>query len=153
MTARQRYNEAHRVYTQRKHPVFYADGHYAPPTWPKVTTSNGLTRAIINFIIWSGGNADRCSTVGRLVDKTVKVEGGRTMQVKRMITSSNRRGSADVTSTIRGRSVKWEIKIGNDRPSKEQLGEQAREEYAGGGYIFVKTFEEFLYEYDKLIIT
>ncbi len=151
MTPKERYNQAHEQWFSVKYPNGYKDGHYTKPIWPKVQASNGLTRAIINFIIWSGGNADRCSTVGRIVDKTIKVEGGRTMQVKRMITASNRRGSADITSTIWGRSVKWEVKIGKDRPSTEQLEEQARERKAGGEYFFVHSFEEFLYYYDSLV--
>ena len=151
MTPKQRYNAAHEQWFSQAYPAAYRDGHYASPVFPKVATSNGLTMAIINFINWSGGNADRCSTVGRITKGFERQPSGTVLQVAKFIPSANRRGSADITSTILGRSVKWEVKIGRDKPSEYQLAEQGRERRAGGEYFFVHNFEEFLYYYDSLI--
>jgi hypothetical protein len=53
-------------------------------------------------------------------------------------------------ATIKGKSVKIEIKVGKDRPSKEQLAEQQREQAAGGFYFFVRNPIEFFYIYDSI---
>jgi hypothetical protein len=113
------------------------DGFYTGPTLPKVATANGLTQFICNFINWSGYRATRINTMGRMV-------GGR------WIHSTTRKGSADISSTIKGRSVMWEIKVGRDRPRPEQLAEQQRERQAGGIYEFVSTPDGFFELFDKL---
>lgn len=127
--------------------INYPNCPYYDSDWPPVGASNGLTRAIINFLVWSGHNADRTGTQGRMI----KVNG----QYKR-IPSANRRGTADVSSTINvrgfGLSVKWEIKINMDKPSTDQLKEQAKEQSAGGKYFFVKTFDDFFDHYNSLFI-
>lgn len=45
----------------------------------------------------------------------------------------------------------FEVKIGNDKPSEHQLKEQDKERRAGGGYEFVKTIDEFLELFDKIL--
>ncbi len=124
------YYDARRVMFAKQYP----GSPYYDSDFPVITKSNGLTMAIINFLCWSGHNADRTSTQGRMI----KVHG----QYKR-IHSANRKGTSDITATIKGRSVKLEIKIGKDKPSPEQLKEQAREQAAGGVYIFIHSFDEF----------
>jgi hypothetical protein len=44
-----------------------------------------------------------------------------------------------------------EIKCGADKPRPEQLQEQERERKAGGIYEFIRTADEFLELYDKII--
>jgi hypothetical protein len=44
-----------------------------------------------------------------------------------------------------------EVKVGKDRPSQDQLKEQAKERAAGGLYEFCRTPEEFLELY-RLIV-
>ena len=132
-----RYNTAHYNYTCQRAPNVVRDGFYTGPTLPKVATANGLTQFICNFINWSGYRATRVNTMGRMV-------GGR------WIHSTTRKGSADISSTIKGRSVMWEVKVGRDRPRPEQLAEQQRERNAGGIYEFVSTPEGFFELFDKL---
>ncbi|KAF2380358.1 hypothetical protein BSN82_16780, partial [Acinetobacter baylyi] len=48
-------------------------------------------------------------------------------------------GSADISATIKGRSVKIEVKYGKDRQSQAQKDYQKAIEKAGGTYIIVKT--------------
>jgi hypothetical protein len=64
--------------------------------------------------------------------------------------STTRKGTADISATIRGRSVMIEIKTGRDKPSDKQLEEQQRERSAGGIYEFISTPEEFFALYDSL---
>jgi hypothetical protein len=132
-----RYNTAHYNYTLQRTPNVIRDGFYTGPTVPKVATANGLTQFICNFINWSGYRATRINTMGRMV-------GGR------WIHSTTRKGSADISSTIKGRSVMWEVKVGRDRPRPEQLAEQAKERAAGGMYEFISTPEQFFAIFDTL---
>ena len=132
-----RYNTAHYNYTCQRAPNVVRDGFYTGPTLPKVATANGLTQFICNFINWSGYRATRINTMGRMVNG-------------RWIHSTTRKGSADISSTIKGRSVMWEVKVGRDRPRPEQLAEQAKERAAGGIYEFVSTPEQFFALFDTL---
>lgn len=151
MTYKHRYQQAHEQNFKRVYPKAYADGLYSPPVMPKIKTANGLTKFITNFILWSGFRATRINVQGRLVDGTERGPTGNIIGVKKWIPSSTRRGSADISCTINGRSVMIEIKIGADRPSEFQLREQVLERKSGGVYEFISTPEEFITLYDNLV--
>jgi hypothetical protein len=68
----------------------------------------------------------------------------------KFIPSATRKGTADISATVKGKSVMIEIKVGADRPRIEQLAEQQRERQAGGIYEFVHSPEEFFLLFDKL---
>ena len=53
-------------------------------------------------------------------------------------------GVADVTGVIGGRYVEIEVKIGRDRQREDQRAHQLQVEAAGGKYIIVKSFDDFL---------
>ena len=53
------------------------------------------------------------------------------------------KGSADISATIQGKSIKIEIKWGKDRQSPAQAKYQAEIEKAGGIYLIIHTFDEF----------
>jgi len=150
MTAKQRYCESHYQWHCKHRPVVVKDGHYCPPNYPKFATANGLTKAIINFLTWRGHRATRINSTGRIIKTPQRQESGVSLMTAKYIPGTTRRGTADISSTIAGRSVMWEVKIGADRPSEYQLLEQQREQAAGGLYIFVKTFDQFLDEYDNI---
>lgn len=147
-----RYKQAHERDFAQRYPQAYASGHYFTPTIPDVKTSNGLTQYVLKFLTFMGHRATRISSAGRLIKSAERQASGTTLLVSKFITSTTRKGSADVSSTINGRSVMWEIKIGKDKPSEYQLREQEIERRAGGEYFFVKTAEEFLEAYDQLIL-
>jgi hypothetical protein len=132
-----RYNTAHYNYTAQRTPSIVKDGLYTPPPTPVVTKSNGLTTFIINFLNWSGYRATRINTMGRQING-------------KFIPSATRKGTADISATVKGKSVMIEIKVGADRPRIEQLAEQQRERQAGGIYEFVSTPEQFFILFDKL---
>ena len=131
------YNTAHYNYTLERTPSIVKDGFYTGPPTPVVTKSNGLTTFIINFLNWSGYRATRINTMGRQING-------------KFIPSATRKGTADISATIKGRSVMIEIKVGKDKPRPEQLAEQQLERQAGGIYEFVHTPEEFFLIFDTL---
>jgi hypothetical protein len=147
---KERYNKAHEGWFQIEYPSAYKDGFYLTPRYPKVDTSNGLTSFICNFLSWQGHRATRINVSGRLVEGKEKQNSGVTISVKKWIQSSTRKGTADISATIKGKSVMIEIKVGSDRPRPEQLNEQIRERKAGGIYEFIKTPEEFFNLYDSI---
>ena len=131
--------------TKRQHPNY---PEYAIPPY-KCTdkTANGLTKCIVTFLNLLEWQAERISNEGRVIDsrKTVTDVVGRmrtTGGVKR-IKSSGRNGTADISSTILGRSVKIEVKIGKDRQSDNQKEYQEEVERAGGVYLIAKDFQSF----------
>lgn len=150
MTWRERYQQAHEADFKTRYPVAYKDGHYIHPKYPDVNTANGLQKMIENFINWSGYRATRINNIGRLADKIVTEKSGFKFAEKRF-TRATRKGQADISSTIKGRSVMWEIKINKDKPSEFQLLEQQKERNAGGEYYFTKTPEDFFELYDGFI--
>lgn len=133
-----RYNAAHKAYNEQEFPNWCKDSHYMDPVWPDVGSSNGLTSFIMDYLKWVGARATRISVEGRVI------KGGTRIQ------SSTRKGSADVSSTISGRSVQWEVKVGNDKPRAEQLKEQILERKAGGEYFFTHSPEEFYGQLDGI---
>lgn len=132
-----RYQQAHEAYFAAENPLTYKDGHYLEPVYPKVRESNGLQTAIVNFLNWSGHRAKRINNMGRQVNgKWIKSAAGK--------------GQADVSATLWGRSTQLEVKTGADKPSADQLKEQAKERKAGGIYEFVYSIEQFFEVYDNL---
>jgi len=121
---------------------------YAIPR-PKYTdlTSNGLTKCIIDSIRMNGYQAERISVEGRTIDtrKTyIDVSGRRkTIGNVKRIKASSQIGSADISATINGKSVKIEVKIGRDRQSDEQKLYQESVERAGGIYLIARDFQQF----------
>jgi hypothetical protein len=69
----------------------------------------------------------------------------------KFIPSATRKGTADISATIKGRSVMIEIKVGKDKPRPEQLAEQQRERQAGGIYEFISTPEQFFTLFDSIV--
>ena len=111
------------------------------------TNANGLTQCIMEFIRLRGGQAERISVMGRPVEE--KGNGGRVVGV-RWTKSHMTIGTADISATIRGRSVKIEVKIGKDRQSDEQRKYQAEVERAGGLYYIARDFAGFVEWYNKM---
>jgi len=66
------------------------------------------------------------------------------------IPGRGQKGTADISATIRGKSVKIEVKYGKDRQSDDQKAYQAEVERAGGLYWIVRTFTDFMNQYNRL---
>lgn len=118
----------------------------------KDNSANGLTKCVIAFIQLKGGQAERISTTGRAIDRTQTFEDvtGRTRTIGRVewIKGNTTTGSADISATIQGRSVKIEVKM-NDKQSPAQKEYQRAVEAAGGIYFIARSFEAFLTWYNQ----
>jgi hypothetical protein len=133
-----RYQEAKDKHDAIAYPSATRDFGTIKAKFPDINTAGGLTLFIVNFLNWSGHNATRISSAGRVLNG-------------RYIYGQTRKGTADITSTIKGRSVKIEIKVGKDKPSPHQLKEQIKERAAGGCYEFISTPEQFFEWYDGFV--
>jgi hypothetical protein len=128
------------------HPNYPQD--YIPKTMYKDSTANGLTRAICDYINYNGYQAERINTMGTAREK--KTTAGKVIGVT-WTKGTSTAGSADISATIKGRSVKIEIKIGRDRQSDAQKRYQENIEKAGGTYIIAKDFDSFVEWYNQFI--
>lgn len=115
-------------------------------------TANGLQRCIIDFLELEGWQAERINVTGRPIFKKMNI-GGREVEVlEKWITGQGTKGSADISATIEGRSVKIEVKVGNDFQRDEQKKYQIEIERAGGVYYIARNFETFTGWYNKNFI-
>jgi hypothetical protein len=141
----------HKIECQ-KYPSMRPD--YIPLTKFTDKTADGLTKCVIAWINLNGGQAERINTMGRMLDKTKIVAD--TFGNKRTIGSvewqkgTGTKGSADISATIQGRSVKIEVKM-KDKQSIDQIKYQNAIENAGGQYWLVHNFDEFMFHYDCFI--
>ena len=140
MTWKPRYFEAWVKHMETNHADAFAlsGGRRMKFEYPDVDTANGLTTMICTFIKWNGYRATRINVMGRKVGN-------------KWIKSSTRKGTADISATIRGRSCWFEVKVGRDKPRPEQLAEQQRERASGGVYEFIGTPENFYAVYDMIV--
>jgi hypothetical protein len=118
-------------------------------------TANGLTKAIISWINLNGYQAERISTTGRWIDNSkvvTDVLGNRKkIGSGKYIKGTGTNGSADISATIKGRSIKIEVKIGKDKQSEAQIKYQQMIEKAGGIYFIAKNFDDFFNFYITLV--
>ena len=66
----------------------------------------------------------------------------RTIGSKKWIPGTGTNGTADISATINGKSVKIEVKIGTDRQAQSQIAYQRAIESAGGLYYVAHSFDE-----------
>jgi hypothetical protein len=130
------------------------DPRFIPLTDWKDTSANGLTKCIIFWINAMGGQAERISSQGQYrAGKKIQVGTGEIAYTKELkgkwTPGQGTKGTADISATIRGRSVKIEVKYGKDRQSDAQKQYQEMIEKAGGIYIIAKTFDDFVLWYES----
>lgn len=116
-------------------------------------TANGLTTCIIQFIRLMGGQAERINSTGRRIDTRQTFEDvcgrSRTIGGSHWIKGNGTNGTADISATIAGRSVKIEVKFGRDRQSQTQKDYQQSVEVAGGLYVIATSFQQFYSWYNQ----
>jgi hypothetical protein len=130
---------------------------YIPLTDWKDNSANSLTKCVIAWITYMGGQAERISSQGQYREgKKIQIGTGTLAHSKQLpgkwTPGQSTKGTADISATIKGRSVKIEIKYGKDRQSDVQKEYQASIERAGGVYIIVRTFDEFVEWYQKFVV-
>lgn len=128
----------------------------AYPSYFKASnTTNGLTKCIVAYIRLNGWQCERISTSGRVIDNTKIVTnclgGVKKIGSSRYIPSTSSVGSADISATIDGASIKIEVKNKKtkDRLSDNQVTYGALIDFSGGVYYIVKDFESFQEWFDS----
>lgn len=136
---------------RNKYPNVPADS--IPKTKYNDQNANGLTRCIIDFLSFSGWQAERINNTGRVIDRrssyTDILGRNKTIGGLEWVKGTGTDGTADISATIDGKSVKIEVKIGKDRQSQKQRQYQQRIERAGGIYVIAKSFQGFYSWYSK----
>lgn len=138
--------------SRRKHPTL---PEYARSIKPyRDSTANGLTRCIIDFLRLYGWQSERINCTGRMMDNTRIVEDVLDRQYRigsvKWVPTSGQKGTADISATIKGRSIKIEVKM-KDRQSADQKAYQENIERAGGVYWIVRSFDDFMGKYNELL--
>jgi hypothetical protein len=158
MKALQHLKELALEYDRRKYPNT-PDRYRALPRYSE-NTSNGLTKSVIDFIRLNNWQAERIAVTGKQIDTRKQYTDtiGRNMQVGsvKWIKGSMQAGTADISATINGRSIKIEIKCkatGDRYQSKEQKLYQHEVERSGGIYLVVREFSDFYQWYNNFIHT
>lgn len=103
-------------------------------------TANGLTKCIVAHLELNGCFAGRVNTQGTYNKK-----------LGRFIKSGSKKGMADITSVISGKHVSIEVKIGKDKPREAQLKVKQQVEAAGGVYLFVSSYDDYLEQIKELL--
>jgi len=132
------------------------DVRFIPLTDWKDTSANGLTKCIIFWINAMGGQAERISNQGQYrAGKKIQVGTGEIAYTKELkgkwTPGQGTKGTADISATIRGRSVKIEVKQ-KDKQSEVQKQYQQAIESAGGVYQIVRDFDSFVEWYEKFVL-
>lgn len=121
-------------------------------------STNGLTKCIIDWINLNGFQAERINSTGRVINNTEIVTDtiGRSRRIGsiKWIKGNGQTGTADISATIKGRSVKVEVKCkatGDRYQSDAQKSYQKEIEAAGGVYVIARTFDGFMKWYFEFI--
>ena len=118
------------------------------------STANGLTKCVIDYINLIGGQAERISNTGRYIDESrivTDVLGNRKkIGSGKYIKGTGTNGTADISATFKGKSIKIEIKM-KDKQSEAQKEYQQAIERAGGIYFICHNFEEFLDKFNTFV--
>jgi hypothetical protein len=143
----------HYAKIRQKYPT--APETYLPIKKYNDNSANALTKCIIDFLTFLGYQAERINTMGRYVDDSKIITDVVGFQRKigsgKYIKGTGTKGSADISATIKGRSVKIEVKYGKDKQSDYQKEYQQAIERAGGVYIIARDFDGFKEWYDNFI--
>lgn len=103
-------------------------------------TANGITNNILRVVnMQPGCVADRINNVG-VWDEAKKV----------YRKGNTRKGIFDISACIKGRCVWFEVKAGNDKPSRDQLIFQDEIRRAGGIAEFIHSTDEFITLFKKI---
>lgn len=95
-------------------------------------SANNITRAIINYITLKGGFATRINTQGQY-DPRLKI----------WRPGSTIKGMSDIVAVCDCKAYFIEVKVGNDKMSKDQLRVMDEVIQAGGYYLIAHTFDQF----------
>ena len=116
-------------------------------------SANTLTASIEFYINATGNQAERISNQGQYREgKKIQVGTGEIAYTKQLpgkwTPGQGTKGTADISATINGKSVKIEVKYGRDVQSDAQKQYQQKIETAKGIYYIARDFDTFVEWYD-----
>jgi hypothetical protein len=119
------------------------------------TSANSLTKSIIFYINATGNQAERIGSQGQYREgKKIEVGTGEIAYTKQLpgkwTKGQSTKGTADISATINGKSVKIEVKYGRDIQSQVQKDYQNKIETAGGIYYIARDFDTFVEWYNTI---
>ena len=119
-------------------------------------SANSLTNSIIFYINATGNQAERIGNQGQYREGAkIQVGTGEIAYTKQLpgkwTPGQGTKGTADISATINGKSVKIEVKYGRDRQSDVQKDYQNKIETAGGIYYIARDFDTFVEWYDNIV--
>ncbi len=145
-----RYRDAKYSHQSAHFPGWVSDGHFIEPERPSIGSAGDLQNFIQDFLTWSGHFANRTGNEGRvIIDKTGK---------PKRIPSSSKNGMQDIDTNLThsqhkfGIPWKIEVKFGKDTHKDHQKDFGATVQKTGGVYSVVRNVEDFLQQYNKLMI-
>jgi hypothetical protein len=111
-----------------------------------------IEKNIINYIKELGHHAEKHSVTGReITAKDTYTPLGVIKGKKSYIPSQSQKGSADITATVYGVSLKIEVKKGKDRMGPEQIKYSKQIRAAGGFYFIAHDEEDFLTKFNEFL--
>jgi hypothetical protein len=118
-------------------------------------SANSLTKSIIFYINATGNQAERIGNQGQYREgNKIQVGTGEIAYTKQLpgkwTPGQGTKGTADISATINGKSVKIEVKYKRDVQSEVQKQYQEKIESAKGIYYIARDFDTFLEWYDKI---
>ena len=127
---------------------------YLPSTDWKDNSANSLTKSIIFYINATGNQAERIGNQGQYREgNKIQVGTGEIAYTKQLpgkwTPGQGTKGTADISATINGKSVKIEVKQ-KDKQSDVQKKYQESIEKAKGVYVIMRNFDDFVEWYDKI---
>lgn len=132
--------------------------HAIPASKYSDKTANGLTKCVIDWLRLNGWQAERINSTGRMIDQRQTVTNGigqtKVIGSVKWIKGNGQKGTADISATIKGRSIKIEVKCeatGDRYQSQAQKQYQKQIEQAGGVYLIVRNFSQFMIWYDAFL--
>jgi hypothetical protein len=124
-----------------------------PLTDWKDTSANALTKCIIFWINALGCQAERISNQGQYrAGKKIPMMDSFKQLPGKWTPGQGTKGTADISATIRGRSVKIEVKQ-KDKQSEAQKNYQKQIEMAGGIYKIFRDFDTFADWYEEFCLS
>jgi hypothetical protein len=129
---------------------------YLPSTEWSDNSANSLTKSIIFYINATGNQAERIGNQGQYREgNKIQVGTGEIAYTKQLpgkwTPGQGTKGTADISATINGKSVKIEVKYKADRQSDAQKQYQEKIESAKGIYYIARDFDTFVEWYDTLL--
>jgi len=118
-------------------------------------SANSLTKSIHYYINATGNQAERIGNQGQYREgNKIQVGTGEIAYTKQLpgkwTPGQGTKGTADISATINGKSVKIEVKQ-KDKQSDVQKKYQESIEKAKGVYVIMRNFDDFVVWYDDFI--